>query len=78
MAANPRSRRARIDLPKPVASAHAPWTNTMVGVSAAIVVTAPSLGGLTDAATVRWRRVRPVWRVCASYWGNICVLTEFA
>ena len=35
--------RARIDPPKPVASAHAPWTNTMVGVSAGIVVTAPSL-----------------------------------
>jgi hypothetical protein len=34
MAANPRSRTARIDSPKPVASAHAPWTNTMVGVSA--------------------------------------------
>jgi hypothetical protein len=34
---------ARIDSPKPVAPAHAPWTNTMVGVSAVIVVTAPSL-----------------------------------
>jgi hypothetical protein len=29
--------------PKPVASAHAPWTNTMVEVAAGIVVTAPSL-----------------------------------
>jgi hypothetical protein len=30
---------------QPEASAHAPWTNTMVGVSAVIVVTAPSLRG---------------------------------
>jgi hypothetical protein len=43
MAVNPRSSRARITPPKPLASAQAPWTNTIVGVSAAIVVTAPLL-----------------------------------
>ena len=42
MTANPRSRRARIDPSKPVASAHAPWTKTMVGVLVGMVVTAPS------------------------------------
>jgi hypothetical protein len=39
----PRSRTVRIISPKPVASAHAPWTNTIVGVFAVIVVTKPSL-----------------------------------
>src|SRR5690242_976132 len=33
MAVNPRARRARISGSKPVASAHAPWTRTIVGVS---------------------------------------------
>src|SRR6266542_4219859 len=56
MAANPRSPRARITPPKPVASAQAPWTNTIVGLSAAIVVTAPFVDGLTGAATVPPRR----------------------
>jgi len=36
MAVNPRARRARISGSKPVASAHAPWTRTIVGVSPAI------------------------------------------
>jgi hypothetical protein len=37
MARNPWRCRARISASKPVASAHAPWTRTIVGVSAAIV-----------------------------------------
>ena len=36
MAVNPRSRRARISGSKPVASAQAPWTRTIVEVSPAI------------------------------------------
>src|SRR5215213_8220380 len=43
MARNPWPWRARSSASKPVASAQAPWTNTIVGVSAAIVVTAPLL-----------------------------------
>src|SRR5215207_7225190 len=43
MARNPRACRARSSASKPVASAQAPWTNTIVGVSAAIVATAPLL-----------------------------------
>src|SRR5215218_1924473 len=42
MARNPRPWRARSSASKPVASAQAPWTNTIVGVAAA-VVTAPLL-----------------------------------
>ena len=57
----PRSRRARIDSPKPVASAHAPWTNTMVGVSAGIVVTIPSL-------LMVWRLSPPTVVVCRNRW----------
>ena len=46
MAANPRSPRARITPPKPLASAQAPWTNTTVGVAlvadvASVIVTPP-------------------------------------
>src|SRR4051812_28966433 len=52
MARNPWRCRARISASKPVASAQAPWTNTIVGVSVAIVVTAPFVDGLPDAATV--------------------------
>jgi hypothetical protein len=52
MVANPRSLRARIDPPKPDASAHAPWTNTIVGLSAVIIVT--RLGrGLTGVRRIR-------------------------
>src|SRR6476620_6504219 len=40
MAVNPGARRGRIAGSKPVASAHAPWTRTIVGVSPAIVITA--------------------------------------
>src|SRR5829696_1959300 len=40
MARNPRACRARSSASKPVASAQAPWTNTIVGVSAAMLVTA--------------------------------------
>jgi hypothetical protein len=43
MAVSPRSPRARITPPKPLASAHAPWTSTIVGVAAAMLVTAPSM-----------------------------------
>src|SRR5215218_7561278 len=52
MARNPRACRARSSASKPVASAQAPWTNTIVGVAAAIVVTAPLMRGLPDAATL--------------------------
>src|SRR3954465_1426117 len=40
MTVYPRARSARISESKPVASAHAPWTRTIVGVSLAIVVPA--------------------------------------
>src|SRR5215211_1563169 len=43
MARNPWACRARSSGSKPVASAQAPWTNTIVGVAAAIVVTVPLL-----------------------------------
>src|SRR5882724_2709705 len=53
MAVNPRSRSARISGSKPVASAHAPWTRTIVGIALVTVTTASSRNGSPTRHTTR-------------------------
>ena len=60
--------RARSSASKPVASAQAPWTNTIVGRSAAIVVTAPLLTVCPMPRLYPGRRAQP--RQANLRWGR--------